>query len=288
MAKYKNLTKAANALLLNQPNVSRAVKNLEKNLNTSLFVRSNRGVTLTPNGEKLYAHISLAFEQINAAEEEISKELVINGGIISIGASETALHALLLPVLSYFKRLYPNVKIKISNHSTPEALLALKNDTVDFAVVTTPTGAKPPLKEEQIFSFKEILVGGNHFKYLKDKTLTLSDLKNLPLITLGKETKTFEFYSKFFKSYGENLEPDMEAATADLVLPMVKADLGVGFIPEIFAEKELKNKEIFKLNLKESIPKRHICIIYKNPLLQNLATKSLIKMLKEQKISHNY
>lgn len=51
VAKYKNITLASNALNYNQPNVTRTIKNLEGALGCTLFVRTNRGVTLTAEGE---------------------------------------------------------------------------------------------------------------------------------------------------------------------------------------------------------------------------------------------
>lgn len=63
-AKYKNLTQAAEMLNSNQPNVSRTIKILEHELGCNLLIRSNRGISLTPEGERLYSHIKIAVEQI--------------------------------------------------------------------------------------------------------------------------------------------------------------------------------------------------------------------------------
>ena len=92
VAKYKKITQAARTLLINQPNITRTIKMLEDSLGCTLFIRSNRGVTLTPEGEKLYSHIKIAFEQIESAEEEISLNKSLQSGIVSIGTSEIALH----------------------------------------------------------------------------------------------------------------------------------------------------------------------------------------------------
>ena len=52
--------------------MTRTMNCLEQQINTTLFVRTNRGIQLTPEGEKLYTHISAAMSQIFAAEEELS------------------------------------------------------------------------------------------------------------------------------------------------------------------------------------------------------------------------
>lgn len=91
VAKYQSITQAANALMNNQPNVTRTVKNLEHELGCVLFVRSNRGVRLTPEGEQLYAHIKIAVEQIQQGEEELSRNKTLQSGTVSISVSEVAL-----------------------------------------------------------------------------------------------------------------------------------------------------------------------------------------------------
>ena len=63
VAKYSNFTKAAHALGNSQPNITRAMNCLEQQLGCSLFIRNNRGIQLTPEGEKLYTHVSVAMSQ---------------------------------------------------------------------------------------------------------------------------------------------------------------------------------------------------------------------------------
>lgn len=87
-AKFKNLTQAAQALASSQPNVSRTVRLLESQLGCRLFVRSNRGLTLTPEGERLYAHVKAAVEQIGLAEDEIAKSASMQDGCVTIGVAK--------------------------------------------------------------------------------------------------------------------------------------------------------------------------------------------------------
>ena len=90
-AKYKSFSQAAAALYNNQPNVTRIIRRLESELRCALFFRSPQGVRLTPEGEKLYAHIAVAFESIEAAEEEIFSDQSLQSGVVHIAASGLAL-----------------------------------------------------------------------------------------------------------------------------------------------------------------------------------------------------
>ena len=59
-------------------------------------------------------------------------------------------------------RTFPKIRLRISNHSTPQAVQAVRNGEVDFAVVSTPAEAEAPLNIVELESFREILVGGRH------------------------------------------------------------------------------------------------------------------------------
>ena len=89
-AKYKSFSQAAAALYNNQPNITRIIRRLESELRCALFFRSAQGVRLTPEGEKLYAHIAVAFESIEAAEEEIFSDQSLQSGVVHIAASGLA------------------------------------------------------------------------------------------------------------------------------------------------------------------------------------------------------
>ena len=125
VAKYGNFTKAAHALNNSQPNITRAMNSLEHEVNCMLFVRTNRGVHLTPEGERLYERVSAAMKQFQLAEEELSDSAALEHGSIAIGVSETALNVYLLDRLRRFHMSYPGVRLKIYNHSTPQAIQRL-------------------------------------------------------------------------------------------------------------------------------------------------------------------
>lgn len=283
VAKYRSFTKAAHVLLNSQPNITRAVKNLESGLGCSLFFRTKKHVSLTPEGEKLFAHIQVAFDHIQAGEEELSQENQLQRGLVSIGASETALHCLLLPVLKEYRRCYPGISIKVSNHSTPQAIKALKNGLVDLAVVTTPLEEAKNLKQRVIKEIREVAVCGQAYAFLAEKQVSLEEIHRYPIVSLGRQTKTYEFYSQFFSKHGLMLSPDIEAATADQILPMVKNDLGIGFVPELFVRNEADQKGLYVLDLAEEIPKRSVCMLKRTDLTLSIAAKKLENMILDQK-----
>ncbi|MDD5849609.1 MAG: LysR family transcriptional regulator [Firmicutes bacterium] len=262
VARYGNFTKAARALGSGQPNVTRAMNCLEEQVHSTLFIRTNRGVRLTPEGELLYRHVESAISQIQAAEASLHEASSLEHGSISIGASDTALNICLLPILKAFHEAHPRIRLKLENQTTLQAIPSVKNGEVDFAVVSTPTGVTPPLQEVPLTTYQEILVGGSTFSALGGQVLTLDELLHYPMISLGRQTMTWQFYHQWFLAHDLEFSPDTEVATADQILPLVKCGLGLAFLPEPMAQAALSSHKIVRIFLPEDVPERQICLVF--------------------------
>lgn len=281
VARYGSFTRAATMLMSNQPNVTRAIKKLEEELGCRLLMRSNKGVSLTQEGERLYERVAVAFEQLKAGEEELALDRTLKKGVISIGVTETALHRVLIPVLQSYRRMYPGIKMRIFNYSTPQAVASVKNNLVDFAIATTPTGSEGTLKEIMLSEFGEVFVAGRQYEDMAQKQFELSELHNYPMVAMARNTMTYAFYSSLFADNAAEYSPDMEAATIDQVLTMIKQNLGIGFLPEPIARPEIDAGNLIELKLKESIMKRNICLIKKRKHSLCIAAEVFEKMILE-------
>ena len=278
-AKCQNITQAAAVLRNNQPNISRAIRNLEQELGCTLFFRSRHGVRLTPEGERLYKHISIAFAHIEAGEEEMASLQTLRQERVTVGASEIALQCLLLPVLKEFHRLYPGIHIRLYNYTTPQAVSAVKNGLIDFAVVTTQTDISEGLVRVNLKEIPEIAVCGRACSELAAEQVSLAELTKYPLVCLGEQTMTYGFYSELFNRMGLNFEPSVKAATVDQILLLVENDLGVGFIPKDLLKVTGKSESVRVLKLKETLPSRKICFIRHSQISLSAAARRLEELL---------
>ncbi len=184
-----------------------------------------------------------------------------------------------MSVLDDYKTKYPNIKIYLSNHSSPQAINAISGKAVELAIVTTPINVVAPLKATLLKSFDQFLLCGNRYTELKDKQISLKELQNYPLISLNKNTTSYEFYRDFFLRHDLIFSANMVAATTDQVLPMVKNNLGLGFLPATLAQPAMDNGDVFCVDLAEKIPKREICLIENKDQPLGIAAKELKKML---------
>ncbi len=280
VAKYENITRAAAALGSNQPNVTRVMKLLESQLGCRLFIREARGIRLTEEGERLYSHVEVAYRHLMNAQEEIGEPAILGGGSVEIGTTETALHLFLLDALHDFRQRYPEVKIKIHNHTTPETVRQLTGGRVDFAVITMPYELPATVSGFPVLDFEEILVGGTQYTDLCKTSLKLKDIRKYPWIGLGRESATYALYKDFFIQHGVDFEPDMEVETSDLMLPLIENNFGIGFVPEKIAAPLIGEGKLAQIPIDGDIPGRSIQVVSDRGRGKNFAADTLYKYLK--------
>ena len=283
VARYCNFTKAAHALHNSQPNITRAMNALEQEIQCTLFVRTNRGVQLTPEGQQLYVRVSAAMTQLQDAEDELTKSASLEYGSISIGASENALRLILLSELEHFCARYPHVRIRLLNYSAPQAVKALENNIIDFAIVSTPVLVHKHMHQEKLVSYDEILLGGTKYKQFAQQVHYLEDISEMPLIGLCEGSSTHTHYSRFFMEHDLPFEPDMEAAMTDQVLPMITHNLGIGFYPKSLALEAIEKELVFPIELTEPLPNRDVVVITNNHTPINSAARRFLEFLLENR-----
>lgn len=135
VAKCKNISGAARELFISQPAISKAISKLEANLNTTLFLRSSRGVKLTETGEILFKQVETAFAAISQGEKQLQRIQKLGMGHLSIGVSTTLCKYILLPILQPFVKENPHIQISISCQSSKETLEALNSGAIDIGLV---------------------------------------------------------------------------------------------------------------------------------------------------------
>ncbi len=280
VAKHGSFTSAAEELCISQPAVSQSIKLLENSLGSSLFIRRQKGVKLTKEGEVLHSYVARGYESILLGESKFKKMIDLENGEIRIGASDITLQFYLLSYLQQFHEKYPKIKVTVTNAPTPETLDFLSEGKIDFGVFSAPFHTKNDLHIREVQEIEDVFVSGNRFHSLKDHKLQLSDLSLMPIICLEQNTSTRRYIDEYLKINGVVLYPEFELATSDMIVQFTLRNLGIGSVVRNFAEKYLETGELFELEFAEKIPSRNICIVTsdKNPV--STAARALLDMMK--------
>lgn len=280
VASYKNISRAAEILFVSQPAVSKSIKTLESSLNVTLFSRSSKGVTLTPEGAILFDHIKNAFNEFSLGENILEKLKNKEMGNINLGVSTTIGKSYFLPKFQEFIREYPHFKIKIINKPTFDTIKLVQEEKLDLGIIAI-NAMEEDLEYIDFFQMHDILVASpNYLENLKIKTMDDIFTKG-SFMFLEKPNATREFIDNYFMKNNFNITPDIEASNMDFLIECAKIGLGITSVVKEFLHKDLENKTLVEIPLDISIPPRYIGGIYKNSSSLSIAAKTLIDFLKK-------
>jgi len=138
---------AARHLHLSQAAVTKAIRELEQDLDAPLIVRGSRGVTLTECGQQLTVRVRLAQKQLALARQDIEQMLGGTRGKVSVAVTPMVFLGGLPGVIERFRQRMPLAEITIEEGLMPFVLHALRDGTIDFAVAA-------PAAEEIDYEFE--------------------------------------------------------------------------------------------------------------------------------------
>jgi DNA-binding transcriptional LysR family regulator len=280
VANTLSFSSASRELFISQSAVSQSIKTLEENLGCKLFIRHTKQVKLTQEGALLYKHIQQAYNFIKKGEGAIKGIHSLNQGEIRIGASDTICKYHLIPHLHRFSTLYPNIKIHVTNRTSPECIELLNKGSIDFCIVNLPK--KLPydhMRIELTKKIQDVFIGGRKYIHLKGKNIDLKDLAYFPLLMLERYSTTRSFFDDFLEYNGVKVFPEIELGSVDLLIEMTKIGLGLSFVISEYVKNEIKKGEIFMIGLNEKIPPRELGVVTHDSLPLSTAAAKFIEIL---------
>lgn len=234
MAREGNITKAANYLNLTQPNLSRQIIKLERDIGKKLFIRSRHNIELTPEGFLLKKRAEEIMDLIDKTRTDFKSNEKIIAGDIYIGGGETYAIELIAEIMKDIQEYYPNIIYHIQSGNYEDITEKLDKGLLDFGILTEPSDLskyeyiKMPVKDTW-----GILMRKNS-KLSKKQFITRKDLLNLPLICSKQLMLNLFANNNFLEWFKNDFNKLNIVATYNLIYNasvMVKAGLGyvIGF-----------------------------------------------------------
>jgi DNA-binding transcriptional LysR family regulator len=260
-AREMSFSKSAELLFVTQSSISQSIKSLETQIDTPLFFRNGKRISLTPSGTLLFEHLSIAFNEIDKAENLIDSYRTLEIGELRIGASDTICKHYLLKVFERFHTMYPKVKLLIDNQPSPKTQSGVLSGTLDLGFINHhQTEVFQKLNTLPFYTLDEIFFTSSRFPELSTGFHTLKELGNYPFVSLKSHTSTRRYLEDIFKSRDIAFEPEIELISIDLIVDLVAIGLGVGFADRKVIE-DYGDKSLVEIPIKLELPKREISII---------------------------
>lgn len=260
----KSLTRAAEALYLTQPAVSKHIKMLEKCFNTKLFHRQGQKITLTEGGEILFIQAKEILKEWETTKFKINELSSTVGGVLRIGASTIPGEYLLPYLLGSFKKQYPEVEIKLEVGDTQEVVRKILAEEIHLGVV----GAWVERKKLTAKKFAEdelVLILHPEHPLAGESRINPSALVKESLVWREKGSGTRKVVEEKLLKAGipvETLTPVMELGSTQAIITAVEAGLGISFVSFWAVRREEAFKRLVVKKLEGVSLKRKLYYLY--------------------------
>lgn len=281
-AQTGSISRAADALFISQPAVSKAIRKLEQSMGTVLFIRSSRGVTLTDDGDLLYSHVKSAFQTLENAEKQLRLRHELGMGQLRIGVSSTLCKYVLLPSLKSFVKQHPHLRVTISCQSTNHTLQMLLDGELDLGLTGKPEKLDGSLSFSPVMEIHDIFVSTkdyleNFSRFSGRNCDTPALLEHGVLMLLDQENLTRQYLDRYLRDHLLFPENILETTSMDLLIDFARIGLGAAGVIREFVLPDLKEGTLQELSLPFSIPPREIGFVYREGQLPPEAAAGLIR-----------
>lgn len=220
VAEKGTVTEVAKEFNYVQSNITSRIQKLESELNTPLFNRHRRGMTLTPEGKKLLYYskkiLLLTMEMHKAVQNKNEPS-----GKLEIGTVETVYH--LPQILSTYIKKYKNVDLSLFTGVTETLEEEVLNHKLDGAFVTE-SDFHPDLVSHEVFNEELVLISDK-------RNYTLDELKDEPFLCFSEGCGYRTRLESWYKDQSIIPRKVLEFGTLETILRSVSMGLGVSFVP---------------------------------------------------------
>lgn len=269
-----SVSRAARAVGLSQPAVTKQVRALEATLGSALLERSGRGVRLTPTGE-LFAEFARrgarVFEEFAQALGELTRG---ESGKLTLGAGVTTCVQHLPPWLREFRRRHPGIEITVSTGTSRAVEEWVVSSEVDLGFVTS----EPRLTElvvKRLFEEEIVLVVEPSAARREPVAL-----ERLGLILFPKNTGFREYLDQRLSSLRRSLNVKMETDSVEAIKSFVTSGIGASFLPIGMVREELRRGSLARVRARGlGKLERRTSLIWRRDRRQSFAMESFLNIV---------
>lgn len=232
LAKKENVSLSAKQLNVSQSALSRAIKQLEKEVGTPLFNRVGRSLKLNKYGQAFLVTVNTITQEMDMFKSKVMQSIDMLNGEITLGFLHSVGPTYLSDFLKTFNIQYPNIRVKLVQDDARGLLSKLENGDIDIAITMGAPASKnvnfTPLLEEQLF----ITLNSNH-NLAQAQSLNIVDLINEQFILLKEKFVLREQVDQIFNDHDMNVEINFESDETLTIASFVSAGLGISILPKL-------------------------------------------------------
>lgn len=279
----KSFRRAAEALHLTQPAVSKQIRTLEIELGERLFERG-RTATLTQAGNTLLKYAEHLAEIVKTARNEISDLRELRRGHLSIGASHTIATHLLPDLVETYRLRHPQVTLSVETGWAPEILSRVVAHDLDVGLavlITAKPDDVPQLACTALDTTDTVFVASPDDPLVKKRQLTFEQFSKLPLILNHDGCLYRRYLESHFTERGVAMNIAVEVIGFELEKKLTQLGLGVSLLSKLLVAKELREKSLKAFTVEGLHLRSYSCLVYRRDKYIHGAMREFLKLLQE-------
>ncbi|MGE5702603.1 MAG: LysR family transcriptional regulator [Clostridia bacterium] len=231
IVRHNSFTKAAEALHLTQPTISKMIKNLENELNIEVFAREGKHVKLTDAGQAILAYAGPILQMFDSLMTELNDLTYLHKGSIRLGLPPMAGSSLFPHVIKKFQERYPGIAIEMVEDGAKKIEESIANGSLDVGAVLWPI-------DQSVFDMVPLV--DDRLRLVMHPAHRLAQREQVELAELAHERfilfrSDFALHDRIINECrAVGFEPDIvyKSSQWDLIREMVGADLGIAMLPD--------------------------------------------------------
>ena len=248
-SRLKNITRAAKRLKVSQPNITVSIKKLEAELGIQLFDRSQKQLTLTPEGAVFLSRVEVALRCLKDALTEVNDFKQLQKGVIKIGIPPMMGAVLFPKIFSEFQEIHPALDVLLFEEGSISILDMLERDELDFGIVIT-SNAPSNLNILPMARSKLVACVSINSPIAKKKFFSDSDIAASKLILMKEGSYLRRIIQERLKKLKISPHIVLESGQIPTIKGLVAHNVGVAFLLDFIAE---NSKNICAMPLKNPI-----------------------------------
>jgi len=280
IVRLKSFSKAALTCFRTQPAISAQIRQLEQDLNTTLFERLGTRISLTTAGKIFADYAEQILDLRRRAQDSINELDKIPRGELVIAANEATCIYVLPEVFSKYKAMYPNVQLLVDRSYGSRVVQAVQDNLADFGITQLPVQEKK-LQVVKIHSDEIRLLAAPGHPLANRRAILPHDLKHEPLL-LPKSGTTRARLNVWLEPVENDLHTSMELDSTEMIKRFVMAGLGVSFLAASHCQEEVGAGKLAAIPLGPEPMIRRLGLIYRKDKALSRAALGFIEVILEQ------
>lgn len=256
---HLSFSKAAKDLGVSQSAISQSIKQLEKELNITLFERTTKSVSFTTEGKELFEMVAKAFSILDNGVMQLKERMAHEQESLKLAATDSICRHYLLPYFKKWQDQEHETGLQITNAASPQCVEMVENREAQIAIVNTYKGleSNPQLEVIELETVQDIFVGGSFYKGMG--VIDLNRLMQEPLLLLTHGAASRSFFDEL--THNACKKPSFELGSLDVLLDLIEINMGISLVPDVLVKQKIKEGRLVEIKTDITVPPRKVALV---------------------------